>query len=95
VVIGILKLKLHLPGCASLKEKRGRLKPLLARLHREFNVSAAETAHHDLWQSAEISCALIGAESRNVEARLAAIPGWLETHWQDLPLEAYETEILA
>ena len=41
-MIGILTLHLQLPGCASLKEKRGRLKPLLARLHRKFNIPAAE-----------------------------------------------------
>jgi uncharacterized protein YlxP (DUF503 family) len=40
--LGLLTIHLHLPGCASLKEKRGRLKPLLTRLHREFNISAAE-----------------------------------------------------
>jgi len=34
-----LTLELHLPGCSSLKEKRGRLKPVLTALHREFNVS--------------------------------------------------------
>ena len=37
-----LSLHLHLPGCASLKEKRGRIKPLMARLRREFNLSVAE-----------------------------------------------------
>jgi len=41
-MIGTLTFHLHLPGCASLKEKRSRLKPLLARLHRQFNVSTAE-----------------------------------------------------
>ncbi|MBA4379619.1 MAG: DUF503 domain-containing protein, partial [Anaerolinea sp.] len=35
-MIGLLTLHLHLPACASLKEKRGRLKPLIHRLHREF-----------------------------------------------------------
>jgi uncharacterized protein YlxP (DUF503 family) len=39
--IGILTLEIQLPGCKSLKEKRSRLKPLIARLHREFNVSVA------------------------------------------------------
>ncbi|MCH7481016.1 MAG: DUF503 family protein, partial [Chloroflexi bacterium] len=39
MVVGILKLHIHLAGCSSLKEKRGRLKPLLTRLRREFNIS--------------------------------------------------------
>jgi uncharacterized protein YlxP (DUF503 family) len=29
-VLGVLNIHLHLPECASLKEKRGRIKPLLA-----------------------------------------------------------------
>ena len=42
MVIGACQLQLHLPGGASLKEKRALIKPLLVRLHREFNVAAAE-----------------------------------------------------
>ncbi len=40
--IATLTIHLHLPICSSLKEKRGRIKPLIARLHREFNISVAE-----------------------------------------------------
>ncbi len=40
VSLGLLTLNIQLPGCTSLKETRGRLKPLLARLHREFGISA-------------------------------------------------------
>jgi len=35
-----LVMELEVPGCKSLKEKRGKLQPLLLRLRREFNVSA-------------------------------------------------------
>ena len=41
-MLATLTLHLHLPACASLKEKRGRIKPLMARLRREFNVSVAD-----------------------------------------------------
>ena len=41
-MLATLTIHLHLPACSSLKEKRGRIKPLMARLHREFNVSVAE-----------------------------------------------------
>ena len=40
--------ELHLAACHSLKDKRHVLKSLKDRLHNRFNVSAAETAHHDL-----------------------------------------------
>jgi len=35
-MIATLTIHLHLPACASLKEKRGRIQPLIARLHREL-----------------------------------------------------------
>jgi uncharacterized protein YlxP (DUF503 family) len=31
-MLATLTIHLHLPACASLKEKRGRIKPLMARL---------------------------------------------------------------
>ena len=36
-MIATLTIHLHLPGCTSLKEKRGRIKPLMSRLRREFS----------------------------------------------------------
>ena len=41
-MVAILTIHLHLPGCASLKEKRELIKPLMVRLRREFNISVAE-----------------------------------------------------
>jgi tripartite-type tricarboxylate transporter receptor subunit TctC len=38
-MIATLTIHLHLPTCTSLKEKRGRIRPLIARLHREFNTA--------------------------------------------------------
>lgn len=63
---------LHLPACHSLKEKRGVLKPLTAGLRRNLNVSVAETAHQDLWQRAEIACAVVGSARTVVEETLRA-----------------------
>ena len=64
--------ELHLPGCHSLKEKRGILKPLTAALRHKLNVSVAETGHQDLWQRAEIACAVVGSARPGVEEVLRA-----------------------
>ncbi|HEX7542302.1 MAG TPA: DUF503 domain-containing protein, partial [Anaerolineales bacterium] len=63
---GLLTLHLHLPGCASLKEKRGRLKPLLTRLHREFNVSVAEMDLQDKWQESVIACGMVNSDKAHI-----------------------------
>jgi uncharacterized protein YlxP (DUF503 family) len=93
-MIGILTIHLHLPACASLKEKRGRLKPLLARLQREFNVSVAEMDLQDKWQEAVIACALINSDSAQVQRSLQSVGKWVESHWPDGQVIDQKLELL-
>ncbi len=92
--LGVLTLHLHIPGCASLKEKRRRLKPLLVRLHREFNVSVAEIDHHDVWQSTVIACALISNENGHTKRSLQSVAKWVESRWPDVTLMEERIEII-
>src|SRR5256885_9707070 len=62
--------ELHLAACHSLKDKRHVLKSLKDRLHNRFNVSAAETAHHDLWQRAELTACVVATDRRHAESVL-------------------------
>lgn len=82
-MVGVLSIHLHIPGCSSLKEKRSRLKPLLHRLHREFNVSAAEMGLQDAWQEAIICCAMVGNDGAYLEAALSRVAKWVEGNWPD------------
>ena len=84
--LGLLTLHIYLPGCASLKEKRGRLKPLLARMHREFNVSAAEVDYQDVWQNAMIAVALVSNDNGHTQRALQRIVDWVESSWPDVEL---------
>ena len=94
MAIGYLTLHLHLPGCASLKEKRSRLKPLLARLHREFNVSAAEMDHQDAWQETILGCALVSNDPAHAQHVLHDLARWVETHWHDMHLVSERIELI-
>ncbi len=82
-MVAILTLHLHLPACTSLKEKRGRLKPFLHRLRREFNVSAAEMDLQDRWSEAVIACAMLGNNAAHLQAALETVRRWAEAHWTD------------
>ncbi len=93
-MVGILTLHLHLPGCASLKGKRGRLKSLLARLHRQFNVSAAEMDLQDKWQETIISCGMVGNEAAYLQSALQTVRKWVEANWPDGEVVHIKTEIL-
>ena len=82
-MIATLTIHLHLPACSSLKEKRGRIKPLISRLHREFNVSVAEMDLQDKWQEAVIVCAMVGNDHTHLESALQTVAKWVEGHWTD------------
>jgi uncharacterized protein len=92
--VGILTLQMQLPGCKSHKEKRSRLKPLINRLHREFNVSAAELDQQDDWDSATIGCALISNDSQYVFSFLQSIIHWINKNWPDIALVDDHIEII-
>jgi uncharacterized protein YlxP (DUF503 family) len=93
-MIGVLTFHLRLPGCGSLKEKRGRLKPLLARLHRQFNVSSAEMDLQDKWQEAVVCCGMVGNNRVHLEQSLQAISRWLEGNWPDVQVMDDRIELI-
>lgn len=82
--VAALVIELRLPGCASLKEKRGRLKPLLAALHHEFNISAAEIDDLDAHSLSTIACAAVSNDAVHVHQVLDGIPAWIESRRRDL-----------
>jgi uncharacterized protein len=93
-IIGLCTVKLYLPGVHSLKEKRGIVKSMLARMHNTFNVSAAETDHQDIWQTAGIAFVLVGASTTHVNRVIHNVLEWMETHFPDAIIIHQEIEIL-
>ncbi len=92
--VGVLSLELRLPGCTSLKQKRSRLKPLLAALHREFNISAAEIDRNDSHALAFVACAVVANEAAHVDRLLGAIPAWIESHRPDVQVIDHQVQHL-
>ena len=78
-----LTIHLHLPACASLKEKRGRIKPLMSRLRREFNVSVAEMDLQDKWTETVIACAMLNSDAVTLRQSLQSVAKWVEGNWTD------------
>lgn len=92
--VGILTLELFLPGCTSLKEKRGKLKPLLTHLNRQFNLSAAEIGHLDSWQQTRIACALISNDPVHIRRALEQVTAETEQRWPEIEVCLYHIEII-
>jgi uncharacterized protein YlxP (DUF503 family) len=92
--LGLLTLHIYIPGCQSLKEKRSRLRPIIARLHREFNVSVAEIDRLDMWNETVIACALVSNDNGHTQRSLQKIANWLEKNCRDVDLIGEQLEIL-
>ncbi len=73
MTIASISWELHLPAARSLKDKRSVLTSIKARLHNEFNVSVAETNHHDVWQRSELTACVVAGNRRHAESVLASL----------------------
>ena len=71
--VGILSVELHFPENHSLKGKRKELLSVKAQLQRRFGAAVAETDHHDLWQRAELTAALVGRDITDLGNRASAL----------------------
>lgn len=92
--VGLLRLSFYLPDCRSLKDKRSMIKPILARLHQEFNISVIESDDHDLWQSCRFLIACAARDGAQAEILLEKVVRFFEGHWPDLPLTDEQIEIM-
>ena len=93
-IVGLCVLEFYLPGIQSLKQKRGVLKPLLSRLHKTFNVSAAEVGFQDVWQSAAIGIAVVTGSTAHANQVVAGVVEWIEANYPDLLITRQDVEIL-
>ena len=91
--VGTLTLHIQIPGCTSLKEKRRRLKPLLIRIHKEFNVSVAEIDRLDAWQESVLALALVSNDNRHTQRSLQVVIEWIEKYWPDVTLIEHKLEL--
>src|SRR5437763_16785190 len=57
MVVGILRLTLHVQGASSLKDKRQVVRKVVDRLRSRFNVAVGEVGENDIWQRAVIGIA--------------------------------------
>ncbi len=64
--VGILSIELHFPENRSLKGKRGYVSSAKAQLQQRFGAAVAEVDHHELWQRAGLTVALVARGHREL-----------------------------
>ncbi len=93
MTIGFCRIDLYLPECASLKQKRGVLKGVIARTRNKFNVAVAELDDHDRWQRARLGVVTLTNESRYANRVLSQVVNAIERE-DHLILMDYSLEFL-
>ena len=79
----LLEIHLHLPENGSLKGKRKELLSLRSQLERRFGAAVSETDHHDLWQRATLSVALVRPAAGSVDDAAARLERYVESQFPD------------
>lgn len=77
--IGTLRVELRLRGVRSLKEKRGVLAPLLARIRNDLRCAAAEVDLADRWQASVIEVACVNSQRAVAETTLRRVLDVIES----------------
>ena len=94
MAIGLLTLELYLPLNQSLKGKRGILKPLIARLRREFNVSVCEADAQDVLTRAVLEVACVSQNGALAQRQLQLVANRVERWRMDAQLIDYDIEMV-
>jgi uncharacterized protein YlxP (DUF503 family) len=81
--VGILSAELHFPEAHSLKEKRMLLRSAKDQLRNRFGAAVAEVDHHEAWQRARITAAVVAREAGAAEKLLADAERYLASReWE-------------
>ncbi len=92
--IGVATVELRLPGNGSLKGKRAVIRPIIARLRNEFNVSVAEVEAQDVYQRAVIAITCVSSSASYVHGLLTKAVEMVDTMRIDAEVVDYDIELI-
>ena len=92
--VGLLTIEIYIPGVSSLKEKRSIVKPLVARVRKEFNVSVAEVEDMDQLGHTVLGVACVSASADYVHGLLTRVAESIGAWRLDAELVDYQIEML-
>ncbi len=76
--LALLEIEFNLPGCRSLKEKRGRLRGLRDRYGKLGNVALCESGFQNVHDRSLWSFVIVGTESKIIDQTIARLQESIE-----------------
>lgn len=91
MVVGIVRVDLHLPGARSLKDKRQVVRSMKERIRERVHASVAEVEYQDLWQRAALGITVVAEDGAQVHELLNSARNIVESFMQAQVLDWQET----
>lgn len=88
------QIKLYLPECHSLKEKRGVLLRFRNAIQKKFQISFAEMNFQDKWQSSLVGMVWVTSDLKVGQKMFEEIKQFINNEFPFLFIEHEESEIL-
>ena len=79
MVVGTMKIILHLHDNRSLKGKRKVVRSMVDKVKHKFNVSIAEVGSNDKWQRIELGVSAVGNDRRHIDTSLDNVLAYMES----------------
>jgi uncharacterized protein YlxP (DUF503 family) len=79
MTVGAALVELHVHESHSLKQKRGVVRSIVARVRGRYNVSIAEIGGQDTWQRAQLGIAATGLDRVQVRRTLTTVVAFIES----------------
>jgi len=79
MVVGTLKIELHLHDNRSLKGKRKIVRSMVDKVKHRFNVAIAEVGSNDKWQKIELGVSAVGNDRRHIDTSLNTVLTFLDS----------------
>ena len=92
--VGVCKITLRLPENLSLKGKRRVIRSIVSQVKNKYNVSIAEVADQDLWQSAVLGFSCVSNDKRFANEVLSKVVDFIVEGRYEVEVLDYEIEIL-
>jgi len=80
MVIGTMKMNIHIPWAHSLKEKRMVVKSLCAKARNKYNISVAEVDKQDLHQIIVLGIACVAGDNAQADSILDHVINFIESN---------------
>lgn len=94
MIVGVCRLQFRLSESQSLKDKRGVVRSMLAKVRNRFPIAAAEIEDQDTWQIITLGLASLTNEGRLAGEIVDKAAGFLVSTYPQLEFLEKEMEII-